>query len=268
MKKFEDIIVRTPAGSMVDGISSGLYNQTPVDYELAKEQHKIYIKTLEEAGLKVRVTEKLEKFPDSCFVEDTAVIVPGRELAILTNPGADSRNGEKEFMLPVLREYFPEDKIKKITSPGTLDGGDVMMVGDTYFVGMSERTNDEGIRQFHNFLAEIGKKVVPVPMTEMLHLKTGVNYLEHNNLLISGEFLDYPTFKDFNQVVVDEPGEEYAANCIWVNDTIIVPSGYPVLEAKVRALKKSDGQPYRVVTCDTSEYKKLDGGLSCLSLRF
>ncbi|QSF13791.1 dimethylarginine dimethylaminohydrolase family protein [Mycoplasma sp. Mirounga ES2805-ORL] len=268
LKKFKNIIVRTPASSMVNGISSGLYNQTPVDYELAKKQHLAYIEALKEAGLEVFVADKLEDFPDSCFVEDAAVIVPGRELAILTNPGASTRNGEKEFMLPILKKFFPDEKIKKIESPGTLDGGDVMMVGDTYFVGMSERTNDEGIRQFHNILAKIGKKVVPVPMTEMLHLKTGVNYLEHNNLLISGEFLEYPTFKDFNQVVVDAPGEEYAANCIWVNDTVIVPKGYPTILAKVKSLKKSDGKPYKVVECDTSEYKKLDGGLSCLSLRF
>ncbi|MCV3753697.1 arginine deiminase family protein [Mycoplasma enhydrae] len=266
MKKFSDIIVRTPASSMVNGITSAPELGKP-DYELAKKQHLAYIKALEDAGLKVRVAEKLEDYPDSCFVEDAAVIVPRRELAILTNPGAKSRNGEKDFMLPILKEYFPEDKIKKIVSPGTLDGGDVMMVGDTYFVGMSDRTNSEGIRQFHNILASIGKKCIPVPMTEMLHLKTGVNYLEHNNLLISGEFLDYPTFKDFNQIVVT-PDEGYAANCIWVNETVIVPEGYPKLLAKVKNLKKSDGQPYKVVVCDTSEYKKLDGGLSCLSLRF
>ncbi|SGA33567.1 N(G),N(G)-dimethylarginine dimethylaminohydrolase [Chlamydia abortus] len=87
------------------------------------------------------------------------------------------------------------------------------MVGDTYYIGMSERTNRDGIRQFHNILAKIGKKLIPVPMTEMLHLKSGVNYLEHNNLLITGEFVNYPTFDSFNKIVV--PADEaYAANCI------------------------------------------------------
>ncbi|VEU78566.1 dimethylargininase (N[G],N[G]-dimethylarginine dimethylaminohydrolase) [Metamycoplasma arthritidis] len=187
--------------------------------------------------------------------------MPG-EIAILTNPGAASRNGEKDEMLPYLKRFFDDSKIFKIIAPGTLDGGDVMMVGDIYFVGMSDRTNSEGIRQFFNILAKVNKKCIPVPMTEMLHLKTGVNYLEHNNLLISGEFIDYPIFNDFNKIVVTKD-EGYAANCIWVNENVIVPEGYPKLLAKIKALGI-----YNVITCDTSEFKKLDGGLSCLSLRF
>ncbi|MBU4691144.1 arginine deiminase family protein [Mycoplasma zalophi] len=261
--KFKNVIVKTPASTMINGIASSEEAQSlpPVNYELALKQHANYIKTLKEAGVEVTIAPKNEDFPDSCFVEDTAVIVTG-EFAVLTNPGADTRNGEKLEMLPYLQKFFDDEHIFKIQFPGTVDGGDVMMVGDTYYIGMSDRTNREGIRQFHNILAAHGKKVVPVPMTEMLHLKTGVNYLEHNNLLISGEFLNYPTFKDFNQIVVDK-SEAYSANCIWVNETVIVPAGYPGTLKKVQDLGI-----YKVVECDTSEFKKLDGGLSCLSLRF
>ena len=256
--KFNSIIVKTPCAAMVNGISSaGLHP----DYELAKKQHKDYIEKLKTCGVDITVLPLNEKYPDSCFVEDAAVIIPG-ELAILTNPGAKTRNGEKVEMLPALKKYFDEGHIAKIEAPGTVDGGDVMMVGDTYYIGMSERTNRDGIRQFHNILAKIGKKLIPVPMTEMLHLKSGVNYLEHNNLLITGEFVNYPTFDSFNKIVV--PADEaYAANCIWVNETVIVPEGYP---KTLKAIQ--DLGIYRVITCDTSEFRKLDGGLSCLSLRF
>ena len=209
--KFKNVIVKAPAASMVDGITSAPELGKP-NYELALKQHAAYIEALKSCNVNVTVCPKNEKFPDSCFVEDTAVIVT-EKIAILSNPGAKSRNGEKVEMLPYLEKFFDKKHIFKIESPGTLDGGDVMMVGDIYFVGMSERTNREGIRQFSNILAKVNKKCIPVPMTEMLHLKTGVNYLEHNNLLISGEFLNYPLFNDFNKIVV-EKDEAYAANCI------------------------------------------------------
>ncbi|ENY68547.1 N-dimethylarginine dimethylaminohydrolase [Metamycoplasma auris 15026] len=258
--KFKNVIVKIPAASMVNGITSAPELGKPI-YSLALEQHSKYIEALKSCNVQVTIAKRNEDFPDSCFVEDAAVIVTG-EIAILTNPGAPSRNAEKYEMLPYLQQFFDEEHIFKIESPGTLDGGDVMMVKDTYYVGMSERSNREGIRQFHNILAKVNKKCIPVPMTEMLHLKSGVNYLEHNNLLISGEFIHYPTFKDFNQIIV-EKDEGYAANCIWVNETVIVPKGYPKVLKKIEDLGI-----YRVITCDTSEFKKLDGGLSCLSLRF
>lgn len=258
--KFKNVIVRTPASTVVDGITMSPELGKP-DYNKALKQHEEYIKALEKCGVKVTVMPKNEKYPDSCFVEDPAVIVPG-EIAILTNPGAESRNGEKHDMLPYLKKFFKDKDIYKIEAPGTLDGGDVMMVGDTFYVGMSARTNREGIRQFHNILMKVGRKCIPVPMTEMLHLKTGVNYLEHNNLLISGEFINYPTFKDFNQIIVS-PDEAYASNCIWMNETVIIPKGYPKLQKAIEDLGI-----YKIIVCDTSEYKKIDGGLSCLSLRF
>jgi dimethylargininase len=136
-----------------------------------------------------------------------------------------------------------------------------MMVGDHFYVGRSARTNEEGIKQFIEILERNGLSGSEVPLEFVLHLKTGVNYIENNNMLVSGEFIEKPDFKDYNKILIPED-EAYAANCIWMNGTVIVPEGYPTVEKRV----KDAG--YDVILVDTSEYKKLDGGLSCLSLRF
>ena len=243
---------------MVEGITSNPQLGKP-DYELALRQHDAYIAALESCGVAVTVLPADERYPDSCFVEDPAVIT--RKCAIITNPGAPSRNGEKDEIISAVRTFFPEDRIEYIQAPGTLEGGDVMMVGDHFYVGRSARTNAEGIRQFLAILEKHGLGGSEVPLEKVLHLKTGVNYLENNNLLVSGEFVDKAGFAGFNRVEIPEE-EAYAANCIWVNGTVIVPKGYPAVEQAVRDLG------YRVLLVDTSEYRKLDGGLSCLSLRF
>ncbi|MDR0851227.1 MAG: N(G),N(G)-dimethylarginine dimethylaminohydrolase [Clostridiales Family XIII bacterium] len=255
---FKNAIVRKPCKAMIDGITSAPELGKP-DYELAVKQHEDYIRALEQTGVKVTILPANEDYPDSCFVEDTAVLT--RTCAIISNPGALSRRGEAKEMLPTIREFFPEDKIEYIQSPGTLEGGDVMMVGDHFYVGRSARTNEEGIRQFVEILERNGLSGSEVPLEFVLHLKTGVNYIENNNMLVSGEFVEKPDFKDFNKILIPED-EAYAANCIWMNDFVIVPAGYPVVEQRVR------DAGYEVILVDTSEYKKLDGGLSCLSLRF
>ena len=200
-----------------------------------------------------------ERYPDSCFVEDPALLT--RKCAIITNPGAESRNGEKEEIVDAVKRFYPEDKIEYIKAPGTLEGGDVMMVGDHFYVGRSARTNEEGIRQLTEILEKYGLTCSEVTLEEVLHLKTGVNYLEDNNMLVSGEFVTKPDFEKYNKVVIPEE-EAYAANCIWVNDIVIVPEGYPAV------LKAVQDLGYKTMTVDTSEYRKIDGGLSCLSLRF
>lgn len=255
---FKNIIVRRPCEKVCDGITSAPELGKP-DYQHALEQHTDYINALISLGLEVDVLPALDEYPDSCFVEDTCVLT--RECAIIDNPGAGTRNGEAALMEPIIRRYYPEDRIEHITAPGTLEGGDVMMVGDTFYVGRSARTNEEGIRQFCAILEKYGLKGVEVPLEKVLHLKTGVNYLEDNNMLVSGEFVDKPEFAQYNKIVIPED-EAYAANCIWINGTVIVPEGYPhVLQAV-----KDFG--YKTLTVDTSEFRKIDGGLSCLSLRF
>ena len=153
MKKFNHVIVRRPCRAMVEGITSGLYPGKP-DYERALEEHDDYISALSRCGVDITILPKDERYPDSCFVEDPALIT--RACAIITNPGAESRNGEKYEIIDAIRQFFPEDKIEYIKAPGTLEGGDVMMCGDHFFVGRSARTNEEGLRQFSTILARYG----------------------------------------------------------------------------------------------------------------
>ena len=255
---FKNCIVRKPCKALVDGITSGLYPGTP-DFELAHKQHDYYIECLKKTGVEVEVLEPLEQYPDSVFVEDPAVVT--RACAIIANPGAESRNGEKHEILPAIKKFYDDEHIHFIQEPGNLDGGDVMMVGDHFYVGRSARTNEEGIRQFIAILEKYGLTGSEVELTEVLHLKTGVNYIENNNMLVSGEFIDKPDFAKYNKYII--PAEEaYAANCIWVNDKVIVPANFPQVEKIVREAG------YEVILVDTSEYRKIDGGLSCLSLRF
>ena len=258
MTKFNNVIVRKPCKAVCDGITSAPELGQPI-YEKALAQHEKYIEALKKCGVEVTVLEADERYPDSCFVEDPALIT--RKCAIITNPGAASRNGEKNEIIGAVRKFFPEDKIEYIKDPGTLEGGDVMMVGDTFYVGLSARTNAEGIWQLGEILNKYGLECVQVPLEKVLHLKTGVNYLENNNMLVSGEFIDKPEFAKYNKIVIPEE-EAYAANCIWVNGTVIVPEGYPAV------LKAVQDAGYETLVVDTSEFRKIDGGLSCLSLRF
>ncbi len=255
---FQHAIVRTPCSRVTEGITSSPELGKP-DYQLALRQHEKYIQALRSCGVDVTVLPANEDYPDSCFVEDTAVLT--RKCAIITNPGAATRKGEVESMLPVIQQFYSEDQIAFIQSPGTLEGGDVMMVGDHFYVGRSARTNEEGIRQFIEILNRFGLTGSEVPLTEVLHLKTGVNYLENNKMLVAGEFITKPDFEPYEKYIIP-PEEAYAANCVWMNGTVLVPEGYP----KVAEIVQSMG--YKILLVDTSEFRKIDGGLSCLSLRF
>ncbi|MDR3160014.1 MAG: hypothetical protein LBU28_00190 [Spirochaetaceae bacterium] len=255
---FKHAIVRTPGTTLTRGITGHPELGAP-DYERALAQHGAYIRALESLAVEVAVLPPLEEYPDSCFVEDTAVL--GETWAVITCPGAPSRKGEAEAILPAIREFYPEARIHRITAPGTLEGGDVMRVEDTFYVGRSARTNDEGIRRFQDILKPYGCRVVPVALREVLHLKTGINYLSGRRVLVSGEFTGHPDFAGFERIPVP-PQEGYAANCLWVNGSVLVPAGFPQTEGALRALG------YPVLPVDTSEYRKIDGGLSCLSLRF
>ncbi|MBA1336921.1 MAG: NG,NG-dimethylarginine dimethylaminohydrolase 1 [Firmicutes bacterium] len=252
---FTNVIVRKPGQSMVNGITTA--NLGKPDYEKALKQHDNYVEALKQCGVNVTVLEADEKYPDSCFVEDTALLT--KKCAVITNPGAGSRKGEEKEIHEVLKGFY--DNIEVIKEPGTIEGGDIMMVGDHFYIGLSARTNKEGAEQMIEYLQKYGYTGSTVPFEKFLHLKTGVSYLEHNNLLATGEFIDHPMFKDFNIIEISEE-ESYAANCIWVNDYVLVPKGFD--EAK-NAIAEAG---YRIIEVDVSEFRKLDGGLSCLSLRF
>ncbi|MCK4979646.1 MAG: N(G),N(G)-dimethylarginine dimethylaminohydrolase [Candidatus Delongbacteria bacterium] len=252
---FKYAIVRKPSQSMVNGITEAELGK-PI-YEKALEQHSEYIKALEKCGLEVTILEPLKNFPDSCFIEDASICTP--QCAIITNPGASSRNGEIVGMKDVLNKFYND--IEEIVFPGTLDGGDVMMVKDHFYIGLSDRTNVLGADQLISILEKYGMTGSAVEMKKMLHLKTGINYIENKNFLVSGEFIYHPTFNKLNKYIVPD-NEAYAANSLWINDTVIVPTGFSTTKKMIEDLG------YNTMEVDTSEFRKLDGGLSCLSLRF
>ncbi len=254
---FKNVIVRTPCPAVTEGITSANLGK-PV-YAAALKQHAAYIAALKSCGVMVTVMEADPAYPDSCFVEDAAVLA--ERVAIITNPGAPSRKGEEQKVETLLRQFYQADQIAHITAPGTLEGGDVMRVGDHFYVGISARTNAAGASQFLDILAKHGYSGETVAMREMLHLKTGLAYLEDGILLTAGEFVTHPVFAGFKRIEIDL-ADAYSANCIWVNGTVLVPAGYPATKAKIEAAG------LKTLEVDTSEFRKLDGGLSCLSLRF
>ena len=253
--RFTHAIVRLPCKNMVEGLSSAELGIP--DHGLAMRQHGSYIEALKECGLNVRVLPADEDYPDSTFVEDTVLLTP--EVAVITNPGAPSRQGETRSMKEVIKEYY--DHIEQIQSPGTIEAGDVMMVRNHYFIGLSERTNRSGANQLIRILENSGLSGSVVEFSGMLHLKSGISYLENNTMLAEERLAHHVDFTGFN--IIPVPGNEsYAANSLWINDRVIVPEGYP------ETLKNIKRAGYDTIVLDMSEFRKLDGGLSCLSLRF
>lgn len=255
MTKFNKVIVRKPGKSYVEGLTTS--NIGTPEYELLLDQHEDYVKALKKTGVTVEYLESDERYPDSTFVEDTAVLT--HDFAIICNPGADTRNDEKNLIEPVIKKDF--EKMYYIEAPGTVDGGDVLQADDKFYIGISERTNKEGARQFKNIVESEGYTASIVPLKEFFHLKTGIAYLGDNNMLVAGEFIDHPEFESYNQISVDND-EVYAANCIRVNDYVFVPSGFNKVIAQL------DSLGYNVLPLQMSEFQKQDGGLSCLSLRY
>ena len=255
---FSKAISRTPGKNFADGITTS--NLGSPDYSLTLKQHEAYLAGLKQCGLQITLLEPDLQHPDSTFVEDVAVLTPN--CAILTNPGADSRKGEVAAIQPVLEKFYK--KFRRITAPGTLDGGDICEAGTHFFIGLSERTNEEGARQLAAFLAEEGYTASFVSIhgvPGILHLKSGIAYIGDNTLVLIKALADRPEFKGYRIVLVDD-NETYAANCVRINDYVIMPTGYPKLQAELTRLG------YKPMPLDMSEYQKMDGGLSCLSLRF
>ena len=255
---FSKAIVRRPGANFVEGVTSAKLGKP--NFERALQQHEKYWRALEACGLKIIILEAETRFPDSTFVEDVAVLT--NRGAILTRPGAESRRGEVAAIRDTLAGYFPA--VREIESPGTLDGGDICQAGNHFFIGISKRTNEEGARQLAQALQQDGftTAFVSIKGTRgILHLKSGIAYLGDNRLALIGELGGREEFAGY-EIVPVPAGESYAANCVRVNDWIIMPAGYPRFEASLRGLG------YDVIPLDVSEFEKMDGGLSCLSLRF
>jgi dimethylargininase len=252
-------IVRMPAATFAAGIASAIGGGDP-DFEKAVGQHELYCEALRDCGLEVTKLPPDLNHPDSTFVEDAAVLIPGA--AIVTRPGAASRLQEASAMSAVLRQFFVT--MRAIQPPGTLDGGDVCDADGDFIIGVSARTNVEGARQLSAYLSEFDHKSTIVDIRAckaLLHLKTGLSYLGDRLFVVGSEAPLGWVPKDC-EVIRVASGEEYAANCIRVNDRILIAAGYSQLHAALAA------RGCRVIAVEMSEFRKMDGGLSCLSLRY
>ena len=255
---FRHAIVRAPGSNFAAGLTTVSLGRP----ELAKvvQQHRLYCAALEECGLALTCLEPDLRYPDSTFVEDTAVLT--ERGAILMRPGAESRTGEVEAILPVLQRFFPATPA--IQAPGTVDGGDICEAGDHFFLGLSHRTNQEGARQLAERLSVLGYTSSTIDvrdMTNILHLKSGIACIGDNTLVVLKEMAGNPEFAGFELIRVGVE-ECYGANCVRVNQRVLVSEGFPKLES---ALRQRGFDP---MALDMSEFRKMDGGLSCLSLRF
>ena len=252
---FTHAIARKPGPNFAQGITTAL-NEESTNYEILVSQHEEYLSTLQSLGLEVILLDVLPDHPDAYFVEDTAVVAA--EVAVITNPGAEARKGEEETIAPVLAQYR---KTEKIRPPGTVDGGDVLQVDRHFFIGVSERTNPEGAGQLSHILGKYGYTCTIVTVGEGLHFKSSVNYVGKNTLLITEDFAGNAQFKGYDTLIVNNE-ESYAANTLFINDHLLVPRGYPDTR------KKFDVLGFEIIELDTSEVRKMDGGLTCMSLRF
>jgi dimethylargininase len=200
------------------------------------------------------------KHPDGTFVEDTFVIAGG--MAVATRPGAISRSGEVEAVAAVVKRFIPEHD--RIVAPGTVDGGDICQVERHFLIGLSARTNESGAAQLASILEKHGFTSSTFDIrgsSTLLHLKTGIAYLGDRRFVVAPGFPAIREFSDFERIEA-APEEAYAANCVRINDAVLIAAGNPKLARTLAKLK------YRVVPLQMSEFAKLDGGLSCLSLRF
>ncbi|SDO02793.1 dimethylarginine dimethylaminohydrolase family protein [Alkalicoccus daliensis] len=249
------VIVKKPSSSYVNGLTTASLGKA--DFPRALEQHDKYVAALKTAGVKVKESAAEEAYPDAVFVEDPAIVT--NSFAVITRPGADSRKGETTAIEKVLKEFH--ERIYYIEAPGTLEGGDVLQAENHFYIGLSTRTNREGAEQLQEILKQEGYTASLVEVKEFFHLKTGISYLGEGRVLAAGEFIDHPAFQEYEQITV-LPEEEYAANCVRINDEVLIPAGFSDTRKKIEAAG------YQVIPLEMSEFQKQDGGLSCLSLRF
>ncbi len=255
---FTHAIVRIPGRNFAQGLTT-VQLGVP-QYERVLEQHARYCDALQACGLSLTRLDADLAHPDSTFVEDTAVLTA--HSAILTRPGARSREGEVAAIRPTIRSFF--STTVEIEAPGTVDGGDICEAEDHFFLGLSHRTNEEGARQLANHLAAVGymSSMVDVRgMKSILHLKSGISYIGNNTVVVMEEMANWEFLAGYELIRVADK-ESYAANCVRVNERVLVAAGYPRLSADLTA------GGFDPLELTMSEFRKMDGGLSCLSLRF
>ena len=247
-------IVRKPGANFAGGLTSG-HLGTP-DLDLALEQHRAYRRALERRGIVLTVLEADPDHPDGPFVEDTALVV--RETAVMLRPGADSRRGEVERIAAELAAHRP---IRRIEPPGTVDGGDILRVGKRVFVGLSGRTNREGAGQLAGILSDFGYDVTFVPVNGGLHLKSAVTAAGPGVLVMDAGFKHREPFEEFD-IIETSPEEAHAANVLAVNGDLLMAARAPKLQSKL------EERGFQLEELEMSEFNKMDGALTCLSLLF
>ncbi|HKO22973.1 MAG TPA: arginine deiminase family protein [Candidatus Eisenbacteria bacterium] len=255
---FQKAIVRPPAPNFGDGHTTAHLGSP--DHSLALLQHEAYCTALERCGLALTRLPADPRYPDSAFVEDTAIFAGGH--ALLTRPGVPSRQGEVAAIRDALATFYTD--LKRIEDPGTLDGGDVCEAEEHVLIGISKRTNPEGARQLATFLASVGLASDTIDVRGIpgiLHLKSGLAHVGHGRLVAIAALASHPALARYQVLTVDD-AEAYAANCVLVNERILVPAEHP------RTLAALEHLGTETIALAMSEFQKMDGGLSCLSLRF
>lgn len=242
--------------SSIDRCELSHIARTSIDVALARTQHRDYLRALESVGCRVIVLPEEPELPDSVFVEDAAIVLD--EMAVLTRPGAASRRPEVISVADALRHHRP---LETIEEPGTLDGGDVLRIGRTLYVGQSARSNPAGIAQLRELLAVRGYAVEGVTTRHCLHLKSAVTALSDDCVLLQPDWVDRGRFADFRIIEVD-PGEAHAANVLRIDDALIMPASFP------RTQQRLLDAGFMVTVVDVSELQKAEGAVTCCSLLF
>jgi len=258
LSHFKNAIVRLPGANFAAGLTTSDLGVPRFDQVL--RQHALYCEALQSCGLTLTILPADLRYPDSTFVEDTAILT--ERGAILTRPGAPSRAGETSAIRDTLQQFFPD--MAEIVAPGTLDGGDICQAEDHFFLGLSLRTNEDGARQLAAHLAKLGYTPSVIDISSMktiLHLKSGISHIGHNTMVVMEELANHAAFAPYDRITV-AAAERYAANCVRMNDRVLFAKGYPLLQAD---LQKRGFNP---LVLNMSEFQKMDGGPSCLSLRF
>ena len=245
-------LVREPGDTYTSCISSHPRHHT-VDLNKARAQHAIYCEILSDLGLEVICVPRDDIHPDACFVEDNAVIF--RDKALICRMAKESRRGEQLGVAAVLEEYV---KIKWAEAPATIEGGDVVHLGDRLISGVTERTNLEGVSQLRDWL---GVRVDTIDDPGIMHLKSYVTSLGGGRVVATKKYSGHPALDGLDVLVIPE-GEEYAADTLTVGDTVLMPAGYPRSHEMVRAAG------YEIIPMDVGEIEKCDGALTCLSILF
>lgn len=250
--KFKYALVREP-GDLYKNCITSHPQKARININIVRKHHLEYCNTLEELGLELITLPRLNKYPDSCFIEDTTIIHNNR--AFLTRMGAIERRGEVSSVESVLKEFM---NVKKALEPARIEGGDVIHLDDYLISGITKRSNQEGVNQMSKFLKI---KVIPCIDPEIVHLKSYVTYLGRNTLLITKKYANQSIFEKFEKIIVDTQ-EEYAANTLTINETVIMAEGYENSHMKV---KKAG---FDILTLKTTQFQLCEGALSCLSLLF